>query len=748
MSAMQRSTDSLANLSRRGFLRASGLIAGGLVVGYVAPIRAAAVSTTPDDGGIAAIGPWIRVARDGRVTVWVEKAEMGQGIHSALAALVAEELEIPWAHVGVEAKSFTGPLRNVLTGASTSIRDGWLPLRTAGAAARTMLVAAAAAHWSVPASDCVARAGRVVNRPTGRSLGYGELAARAADLPVPKDVELKSPDDFRLLGTAFPRLDLSDITTGVARFGIDVTVDGMLHAAPAMSPVPGGTLESASYDAARGMNGVRAVVEIPNGVAVVADHYWQARQALAALAPVFSGGDPAVDTPAYSARLRQALDTPGLPVGESGTVNEAFAKARRVIEARYEVPFLAHATMEPMNCTASVSEAGCEVWAPTQAPSRVREDVGRALQIDPERVTVHATLMGGAFGRRAETDFAVQAALASQAVSRPVKLIWSREDDMRHDFYRPACAAELRAAVDDAGKPVAFTLHVAGPSSDRQLPGWLRSAVGGLEKRIGSPLAPEGTLPNVVWWRLPQLVRSGIDWIVAGSAPPLHYAVAHQRLEYSLVENSLPIGWWRAVPASQNAFFIESFIDELAQAAAIDPVAYRRGLLSTRDRAVLDRAAQMADWGRKPAGGRALGVALFNTMGTTVCQVAEVSVDAAGRPRVHRVFCALDCGQVVNPDTVRAQVEGSILFGLSAALRGRISVKDGRVEQGGFHDYPSLRLGETPEIEVQIIASQEDPSGVGEPATPPIAPAVANAIFAATGRRIRSLPLVVDGQQL
>ena len=742
---MQRSTDSLANLSRRRFLQASGMIAGGLVIGYVGTSRAAVASKTSDAGGDAVIGPWIRVAQDGRVTVWVEKAEMGQGIHSSLAALVAEELEIPWEQVGVEAKPFRGPLRAVLTGASTSIRESWLPLRLAGAAARSMLVTAAAAAWSVPLTDCEARSGRVVHRPTGRSLGYGELAASAAAMPVPDTVELKSPNDFRLLGTAFPRLDIPDKIIGAAQFGIDVKVDGMLHAAPAMSPVPGGVVASAGYEAARRMKGVRAVVGIPNGVAVVADHYWQARQALEILDPVFSGGDPAVDTPAYSVRLREALDTPGLVAGEIGDVGAVFARPHRIIEARYEVPFLAHATLEPMNCTASVSEDRCEVWAPTQAPSRLREDVGHALQIDPERVTVHATLMGGAFGRRAETDFAVQAALASKAVSRPVKLIWSRADDMRHDFYRPACAAHLRAAVDPAGKPVAFTLHVAGPSSDRQLPSWLRSAVGGLEKKIGSPLAPEGTLPDVVWWRLPQLLRSGIDWIVAGSAPPLLYAVPHQRLEYSLVENTLPIGWWRAVPASQNAFFLESFIDELAQAAAIDPCEYRRGLLSSRDRAVLDRAAEMAGWGRRPGDGHALGIALFSQAGTTVCQVAEVSVSAAGLPTVHRVFCALDCGRVVNPDTVRAQVEGSILFGLSAALRGRISVKDGRVEQSNFHDYPMLRFGELPEIEVQIIASEEGPSGVGEPATPPIAPAVANAIHAATGRRIRELPLGLGG---
>ncbi len=746
---MAQSTERIANLSRRRFLVGGALLAGGLVLA-IRQLRGSGGSGDAASAVVGAttaldetsVGPWIRIGPDGQVTVWVEKAEMGQGIHSTLAALVAEELEVAWDQVGVEARPSTGPLRGEVTGASMSVQLEWEPMRTAGAAARAMLVAAAARAWSVPASECVAVGGRVTHPATQRSLGYGELAVRAGEMPVPASVELKSPATFRLLGKPLARLDLPDKVRGSAVFGIDVKVDGLLYAVPALGRVPGAGVASAAYPTVREMPGVRAIVEIPNGVAVVADRYWQARRAADALAPVFSGGTPAVDTPEYSRRLHEALATPGLVVGDTGDVASAFAGAAKVVEARYEVPWLAHATMEPMNCTASVVGSRCEIWATTQAQSQVRADVGAALGIDPETITVHPMLMGGAFGRRVETDVAVQAALASRAVARPVKLIWSREDDIRHDFYRPACAAELRAALDDGGKPAAFAFHVAGPWSDRTAPVWLQGAVGRAQKRLGSPLAPQRWVPPFVWWRLPALIRSGVDWIASGNFPPLNYTIPSQRLEYSLVESSLPVGWWRAVQASQNAFFLESFVDELAHAASVDPYAYRRALLSGRDLAVLDRAAEVAGWGRARDDGRALGIAQYAMAGTSVSLVAEVSVGADGLPRVHAIFCAIDCGRALNPDTIRAQVEGSILFGLTAALHGRITVEGGGVVQGNFHDYPLMRLAESPRIEVAILESEAPPSGVGEPATPPVAPAVANAVFAATRRRIRALPLL------
>ncbi|MEX2209218.1 MAG: molybdopterin cofactor-binding domain-containing protein [Myxococcota bacterium] len=741
---MTRPAETLVNLSRRRFVQGGSLLVGGLVLGVLAPRSLAGAASTAEGATATSdpeLGSWLRIAPDGRVTVWVEKAEMGQGIHSSLAALVAEELDVPWDRLAVESRTFDGPLRPGITGASMSIRESFMPMRRAGAAARTMLIGAAAATWAVPAAECTAAQGRVRHERSGRSLGYGELAARAAAQPLPAELVFKSPKAFALIGKSLPRLDIPAKVSGAASFGIDVKVEGMLHAATGLAPVPGGEVESADYESARAQPGVRGIVAIPGGVAVVADHYWQARKALAKLAPVYSGGTPAVDTPAYSKLLHEALETPGLVAGETGDADAALAGSERVIEARYEVPWLAHATLEPMNCTASVRGDRCELWTSSQSPSGLRNDVGAALGIDPEHVTLHATLMGGAFGRRVETDTAVQAALASRSVGRPVKLVWSREDDMRHDFYRPACAARMKAVIDAAGRPSAFLLHVAGPWSDRTLPSWANGAIGAAQKRLGSPLAPEGYLPDFVWWRLPQVMRSGVDWIVSGNAPPLNYTVPRQRLEYSHVENALPVGWWRAVPASQNAFFVESFVDELAHAASADPYEFRRGLLGGRDREVLDRAAELASWGRPRSDGRALGIAQYAMVGTRVCEVAELSVGESGEPKVHRVYCAIDCGLVVNPDTVRAQVEGSILFGLTAALRGRITVRNGAVEQGNFHDYRLLRLAETPEIEISILDSREAPTGVGEPATPPIAPAVANALFAATRRRIRTLPL-------
>ena len=735
---MQRATEPLVNLSRRRFVQGSTALVGGLVLGVLGPRHALAAKGA---SAVHALGPWLAIAPDGIVTVFVEKAELGQGIHSSVAALVAEELDAPWSSLRVASRPFDGPLRPGITGASMSIRELFEPMRRAGAAARAMLIEAAAKTWSVPARECIVDAGHVRHESSGRSLGYGALAPAAAKLPVPERVSLRSADSFELLGKSLPRLDIPDKVRGSAEFGIDVAVEGMLYGAPALAPIPGASLAASDQAAALALPGVKGVVEVPGGAVVVAERYWQAKRALGALAPRFAGGTPATDSAAYSKELHAALDTPGLVAGDTGDAAAAFAGGARVIEARYEVPWLAHAAMEPMNCTARVSGARCELWTTSQAPSKMREEVGAALGIDPQQVVLHPTLAGGAFGRRVETDAAVQAALASRAVGKPVKLVWSREDDLRHDFYRPACAAHLRAVVDDAGRPTAFALHVAGPWSDRTWPGWANAAVGALSKRLGSPLAPEGYLPDFVWWRLPQVVRSGIDWIVSGNAPPLNYTVKRQRLEYSLVENALPVGWWRAVPASQNAFFIESFVDELAHAASADPHAFRRALLGERDRAVLDRAAELSGWGKPRSDGRALGIAQYEMVGTRVCQVAEVSAGEGGAPRVHRVWCAIDCGRVVNPDTVRAQVEGSILFGLTAALQGRITVRDGAVEQSNFHDYRLLRLSETPEILVSIIDSKEAPSGAGEPATPPIAPAVANALFAATRRRVRALPL-------
>jgi isoquinoline 1-oxidoreductase beta subunit len=475
---------------------------------------------------------------------------------------------------------------------------------------------------------------------------------------------------------------------------------------------------------------------------VVAEHYWQARRGLAALAPEFSAGLPAHDSRAHAARMHEALETPGVLVYEKPPGAPSLDHtSSRVVHARYDVPLLAHATMEPMNCTASFADGACELWVSTQAVSRERDAVAEALEIAPDRVTVHPMLLGGGFGRRVEADYSVQAALLSRAVGQPVKLIWSREDDIRNDFYRPACAAEFEAELDERGRPLAVRCHVAGPWRDRELPDTLRAAVAWAEKQLGSALAPR-SLPDAVWWRIPRVVRSGIEGTVAGAGTPLPYDVVNQRREYSLVDCGVRIGWWRSVAASQHAFFSESFIDELAQAAGLDPFEYRRGLLEGRGRAVLEQAAELAGWSAPRDPGVGLGIAYQALFDSFVCHVAEVRLAPDGSPQVERICCVVDCGVAVSPDALRSQIEGGIVFGLNAALHGRISVEQGRVVQSNFHDYPLLRLAEVPEIEIALRPGGAEPGGAGELATPGVAPAVTNAIFAAGGERIRSLPII------
>ncbi|MFP6641583.1 MAG: molybdopterin cofactor-binding domain-containing protein, partial [Myxococcota bacterium] len=681
----------------------------------------------------------VHIGSDGRVTFFVERAEMGQGVHSGLAQLAAEELEADWNQVHVENRVLSGTGTGTTTGGSSSIRREWEPMQQAGAAAREMLVQAAAETWKVSPSECHASGGEIVNTLNGRKLGYGELAARASELPVPESVQLKSPDQWRLIGRPVKRPDIPAKVDGSARFGIDVKVEGMLYAAPAMSPVVGGELESSDRTAALAVTGVRDVVEIPDGIAVVADHYWQARKGLEALKPRFGGGDSAFDSRDYSAKMREALKTPGVRVFEQGDVERTF-EGEQIVEVSYEVPYLAQACMELMNCTASISQNQGEVWAPTQASGRLRGAVASAVGLPGRNITVHTTLLGGGFGRRAEPDFAVQAAVASQAVGRPVKLIWSREDDTQHGYYRPACAAKLRASLDPQGRPLAIYQHVAGPWSERSLPAWLRQAIGDTEKQLGGPLVP-GFVPHAVSGRLPRLLTQGVSGLVAGRrGPPTDYEIPNQRSEYSLVASDVPIGWWRAVASSQLAFFTESFMDELATRSGIDPYVYRRALAGPRQRRVMERAAALADWHRPLPPGQGRGMALYTSSGTSSCQVAEVAV-ANGSVSVKRVYCAVDCGQVLNPDSIKAQMESGIIFGLTAALRGEITLAGGQVQQSNFHDYRLLGLSETPEIQVEIIKGKGGPQGIGEPGTPPIAPAVANAIYAATGQRIRTLPM-------
>jgi isoquinoline 1-oxidoreductase beta subunit len=694
----------VVEVGRRGFLKAAAGTGAGLWLAMHLPGRAEAA-----DVAGAAFEPnvWLRVDPGGEVTVYLAKSEMGQGSYTSMAVLVAEELEADWKKVRVVQADADARFGQMSTGGSTSVRRSWEPLRKAGAAAREMLISAAARQWGVDRKGCRAEQGKVVHAASRRSLGYGELALAAAREEVPKDPPLKGPGEWRLIGKKVPRLDGPDKTTGRARFGIDVRVPGQRFAAVARPPVRGGKVAHFDAARARAVPGVRAVVEVPSGVAVVADTSWAAIQGRDALGATFDPGpNGALDMAQVAKLLAEAHPE---AVRHEGDVEKALAGAAKRIEATYELPFLAHATMEPMNCTAHVRGDGAEIWAPTQAPTWARSAVAKALGIAEEKVKLHVTFLGGGFGRRSSPDFPVEAAQVARAAGEPVQVVWTREDDMRHDFYRPAGRNELRAGLDAGGKLVAWHHRVRTPSISRQL--------FGNASRGGRPDVAEG-------------------------AATTSYAAGAMLVEAAIPEIGIPIGWWRSVYASQNAFAEECFVDEVAAAAGKDPLAFRLELLpaGNRLRGALELAAGKAGWSRPLPPGRGRGIACHTSFGSHVAEVAEVSVQK-GRVRVHRVVAAVDCGIAVNPDSVEHQVEGAVVYGLSAALRGEITVARGAVVQGNFDEYEPLRMGEMPAVEVHVVPSREAPGGIGEPGLPPIAPAVANALFAVTGKRVRRLPI-------
>ncbi|HEY5656589.1 MAG TPA: xanthine dehydrogenase family protein molybdopterin-binding subunit [Myxococcota bacterium] len=711
----------LPEISRRRFLVLSGGAAGGFVLGFTLPCGGRLAEAWAADAGAARekaaqLNAWLRIGSDESVTVIVASSEMGQGVLTALPMLVAEELEVDWARVRAEMAPAHEVYANRLigsqiTGGSTSIRQSFEPLRQAGATAREMLRRAAAQRWGVALEACRAEKGRVLHDASGRALTYGALAAEAASLEPPAEVALKPARDWSLLGRSMPRLDTPDKSTGRAVFGTDVRVPGMLFGTPLACPVFGGRLERVDPEPALRVPGVKAVVPLADALIVVADTTWSARKGLKALEPVWDEGPhAAIGSPEIRERLRAALDGDAARAHARGDAAAAFGAAAKQHEAIFEVPFLAHATMEPMNATAHVREGGAEVWLPTQAQGPTQEEVAAALGLPRERVQVHTTFLGGGFGRRTETDFALQAALASRAVGAPVQVLWSREEDMRHDFYRPASAVRMRAALDASGKPTALHARVACPS--------------------------------ILARAVPDAVENGLDETSYEGLDAIPYAVPHQLVEYAMVETPVPVGFWRSVGNSQNAFVREAFVDELARASGADPLAFRLALLGEQPRhaAVLREAARMASWDAPPPPGRHRGLALHESFGSIVAQVAEISLKARD-VRVHAVYCAVDCGIRINPDTVKAQMGSAIHYGLSAALYGEITIREGRVEQRNFTDYRMLTLADAPEIHVSLLESSAAPGGVGEPGTPPIAPAVANAVFAATGEPVRRLPI-------
>jgi len=753
-------------MKKRHFLLGSLGAAGALTVGWgLLPPRQRlnTARPLPTADGQAALNGWLKIASDGSVLVVVPKSEMGQGTHTGLAMVLADELDADWAAVRIEAAPIDKIYNNLaslvdglpfhpdsdgavkqlagwmtakamrefgvmMTGGSSSIKDLWLPMRQAGASARAMLVGAAAQAWGVPAGDITVAAG-VLSHASGKRAGFGELAAAAGRQAVPAAVVLKTPAQFTLIGKPLPRIEAVAKTTGGAVFGLDVLQPGQLYATVAMCPTLGGQVQAFDGAAALKLPGVKQVLAVAGyhggtaGVAVIADTPWHALQAIKAVSMTWDEQVPAAafSSAAAMAQLAKTLDSAsGFGYFKTGDVDAALQGAAKTLSAEYRAPYLAHATLEPQNCTVLFKDGRATVWAPTQVPGLARRAAALALGIEESQVDVNVTLLGGGFGRRLDVDFVGQAAaIAKAAGGLPVQTFWTREQDTQHDFYRPAAVSRFTAGFDAQGALV----------------GWRNASAG------------QAVVPQVLG-RLFGLPPAGPDKTTAEGAFDQPYEWPAARIGHEIVDLPVPVGFWRSVGHSHQAFFKESFVDEAAHAAGQDPVAFRSALLKQhpRHRLVLQRAAELAGWGTPsapaPDGAKtARGIALHHSFGSIVAQVAEVSVAADQTVRVHRVVCVIDCGMAVNPGLIRQQMESSILFGLGAALSGRIDIDKGRVQQSNFHDVPLLRIGACPAVTTEIINSSAHPEGVGEPGTPPIAPAVANALFALTGQRLRSLPL-------
>jgi isoquinoline 1-oxidoreductase beta subunit len=711
-------------LDRRSFLVSATAAGGGVALGFAIPFGrdpvAAARAGTSGNPGAPEVTCWVVIAPDETVTIRVAHSEMGQGATTGLAMLVAEELECDWGKVRTE---FVSPTENqrrnqiwgdTSTGASRSIASSQSYLRQAGAVAREMLIAAAAARWDVAAAQCVAKNGAITHGPSGRSVSFAAVAADAAKIDPPTSVKLKPPSAWTLVGTPKKRLDVFAKVTAEPVYAIDVQRPDMLYAAIVQCPVYQGTLNAVDESSIAAMSGVRGVVRMPDAVAVVAQSWWQAKRAADALKVSWDDhGNTAVSSASIAAAVRDALDTPVSQVGRAdGDAAAALARAPRRITADYAVPFLAHATMEPQTCTAHVKADGVEIWAPTQDPSTALATAAVAAEVPNDKITVHRMMLGGGFGRRAPIqEYVRQAVVIAKGFDRPVKLVWSREQDIAHDLYRPCGMARLTAGLDAAGMPVAWIIRLAGPSF-----------VSALVPQFGA---------NIV-------DRS----FISGLGEEMRYDVPNYLVDYAICATPVPLGVWRAINYTENAFYKECFVDEMAHEAGIDPYHYRRKLLgkSPRNLAVLDAVAKTADWGSALPPGVFRGIAVNEACGSYCAQVVEASV-AKGALRVHRVVSAIDPGHVVNPLSVEMQTQGAVIYALTAALYGEITIKDGAAEQSNFDSYEMLRMADAPKVETVIVPSGGFWGGVGEPPVPPLAPALCNAIFAATGKRIRALPL-------
>jgi isoquinoline 1-oxidoreductase beta subunit len=704
----------MSPFSRREFVAVGAAAGAGLVIGFYLPHRS---SPSKD---VFSPNAYVRITPDNKVTIVVARSEMGQGVRTALPMILAEELEADWKQIEIEQAGASTLYGDQTTGGSASVRTTWDPMRKAGAAAREMLITAAALTWSVPRSSCAALNGSIVHAASNRRLSYGDLVRKAATLPIPTDVTLKQSKDYKIVGQRLARVDTPSKVKGEAVFGIDFRLPGMKYAILSRCPTIGGKLMSFDDKQSKKIAGVSYVGKISDSaVAVVADSVWGAMEGRRVLNVTWDDGpNKDLNTAAVVDALKQAASKKGASMYSVGDVARAVGKR---ISAEYQLPFMAHAPMEPGNCTAHLQGSKCELWAPTQVPQDCRDSVAQALGLDPDQVKVNVTLMGGGFGRRLEHDYAVEAALVSKAIAGPVKVLWTREDDMRFSTYRPASLHQLRAVLDGAGWPVAFTHRIVAPSISGQK---------------GQP-GPNGVDPD-----LPDEAA-------------FVYGLPNVSLEYVLSETPVPLGWMRSVYALQVAFASESFIDELAAAAGKDPLEYRLHTLAkdqdiqfvattwhtARMRGVLQLAAEKAGWGKPLPAGRYRGIACFGCFASYMAEVVEISMEN-GAPRVHRVVAAVDCGQVVNPSILEQQIPGGIVYALSNALRARITIDKGRVVQGNFDDYAPLRMEETPAVEVYAVPSTEAPTGIGEPSVPPLAPALCNAIYAATKKRIRALPIL------
>lgn len=710
-------------LTRRGFLMVGSATGAGLLIGIdltgckgsekkksppPQPVARTAAATPPAPR--TEVTAWVQVGTDDVVTFMVPESEMGQGILTAFPMILADELDADWSKVRSEhAPADEARFGPQSTGGSTSIRTGFDRVRAAGATARAMLVGAAAARWSVPAGECTVRDGVVSHAGSKRSARFGELAEDAAKQPVPEQPALKDPTEYRIVGTPAQRLDIPAKVDGSATFGIDVRVPGMLVAQVEHCPVFGGALAKVDTAPAAAIEGVRKVIEIPTGVAIVGDHFWAARKGREALEVTWDDkGFGALSSAEITERCKKVAGK-GAVARTEGDAPKALARAKQRLEAVYEVPYLAHAPMEPLGCTALITADRCEVWASTQSPGRARTLAAEISGLPEDKVTLHTTLLGGGFGRRSQADFIADALHIARAMpGTPIKVVWTREDDIRGGYYRPMAYNELRGALDAGGWPIAWEHRIASPAI----------------------LSQFGPLPG------------GIDRTSVEGASNLPYAIANLRVTYANVEVPVSTWFWRSVGSSQNAYATECFLDELAAAGGKDPVEVRRRLLAKAPRhaRVLEAAVAKAGWGTPLPAGRARGVAVHESFGSFVAQVAEVSIEG-DRPRVHRVVCAIDCGQVVNPDTIIAQMESSIAYGLSAALGGEVAIEEGRAVPSNFHDYKVVRMPEMPRVETVLVPSGEAHGGVGEPGLPPIAPAVCNALRALTGAPVRRLPI-------